>query len=172
MPKSKKVAVVVPWHGYGRNILLGVSRFVHEHPGWVLHLIQSDSPVLEKDIRQWNPDGIISGLLDTDLGPSDYHYKRPWVSVLVQPDDPDALFVTLDEDAVGRMAAEYFIDRRFVHFGFLGNSEQEFSCQRAEAFEYALAEQGFECSILLYPTKVHNVDKRKREGIDRRKAKW
>jgi len=172
MPKSKKVAVVVPWHGYGRNILLGVSRYVHEHPEWVLHLIQSDSPVLEKDIRQWNPDGIISGLLDTDQGTSDYHYSRPWVSVLVQPDDPDALFVTLDEDAVGRLAAEYFLDRRFVHFGFLGNSEQEFSTQRAEAFEYALSEKGFKCSALLYPTKIHDADKRKRESIDRRKAKW
>ncbi|RKX45476.1 MAG: hypothetical protein DRP64_04645 [Verrucomicrobia bacterium] len=172
MPESKKVAVVVPWHGYGRNILLGVSRFVHEHPEWVLHLIQSDSPVLEEDIRQWNPDGIISGLLDTELGTSDYRYKRPWVSVLVQPDDSDALFVTLDEDAVGRLAAEYFLDRRFTHFGFLGNSEQEFSTQRAEAFEYALAEQGFECSSLLYPTKFYDADKHRRVGIDRRKLKW
>ncbi len=55
--KAKKVAVVVPWHGYGQNILLGVSKFVHSHPDWVLHLVQSDSPVLEADLRSWKPDG-------------------------------------------------------------------------------------------------------------------
>lgn len=128
--------------------------------------------MLKEDIRQWNPDGIISGLLDTDMGTLDYRYKRPWVSVLVQPDDSNALFVTLDEDAVSRLAAEYFLDRRFINFGFLGNSEQEFSTQRAEAFEYALGEKGFECSTLLYPTKIYDVNKRKRVSIDRRKAEW
>lgn len=172
MKKSKKVAVVVPWHGYGRNILLGVSKFVHEHPEWVIHLIQSDSPVLAEDIQQWDPDGIITGLLDSDMGTSNYHYKRPWVSVLVQPDEPGALFVTVDEDAVGRMAAEYYLNRKFSNFAFLGNSEQEFSHQRADAFEYALKESGFECSTMLYPTKVYGVDKKKRVSIDRRKAKW
>ncbi len=171
MPNSKKVAVVVPWHGYGRNILLGVSKFVHEHPEWVLHLIESDSPVLAEDIRQWNPDGIISGLLDTPTGVAEYRYKRPWVSVLVQPDDPDAVFVTVDEDGIGRMAADYYLDRRFMNFGFIGNSEQEFSVQRAEAFEFALQEKGFTCSTLLYPTKVHG-DKREQIRVDRRKAKW
>lgn len=172
MAKSKKVAVVVPWHGYGQHILLGVSKFVHEHPEWVLHLIQSDSPMLAEDIRQWNPDGIISGLLDTPTGVAEYRYKRPWVSVLVQPDDPDAVFVTVDEDAIGRMAAKYYLDRRFTNFAFLGNSEHEFSVQRGEAFEYALNEQGFDCSMLLYPTKVHGMELRKQRSIVQRKAKW
>ncbi|MCF7816420.1 MAG: DNA-binding transcriptional regulator [Kiritimatiellales bacterium] len=172
MGKSKKVAVVVPWHGYGRNILLGVSKFVHEHPEWVLHLIQSDSPVLEEDIQQWNPDGIISGLLDSEWGTSHYHYKRPWVSVLVQPDALDVRFVTLDEDAVGRMAAEYYLNRKFGNFAFIGNIQHEFSRQRADAFEYALEERGFKCSTMLYPTNIYGMDKKKRMSIDRRKAKW
>ena len=172
MPNSRKVAVVVPWHGYGRHILLGVSKFVHDHPNWVLHLIQSDSPVLEKDIREWNPDGIISGMLDTQTGAFQFHYERPWVSILTQPDDPSVPFVTMDEDAVSRIAAEYYIDRKFIHFAFLGNSEHEFSTQRAEAFEYALKEQGFSCSIMLYPTKVYGINKKKRISIDRLKAKW
>ena len=172
MLKSKKVAVVVPWHGYGQHILLGVSKFVHEHPEWVLHLIQSDSPMLAEDIRQWNPDGIISGLLDTPSGVAEYRYKRPWVSVLVQPDDPDAVFVTVDEDGIGRLAADYYLDRRFSNFAFLGNCEHEFSVQRAEAFEYALKEKGFDCSILLYPTKVQGLDKCKQIRIAQRKAKW
>lgn len=172
MPKSKKVAVVVPWHGYGRNILLGVSKFVHDHPDWVLHLIQSDSPVLEEDIKQWNPDGIISGILDTQQGALEFHYKRPWVSILIQPDDPKVPFVTMDEDAVSRMAADYFLRRKFSNFAFLGNEEHEFSRQRADAFEYALKERGFECSVMLYPTKVYAIDKRKRQSLDRRKAKW
>lgn len=172
MTKSRKVAVVVPWYGYGQNILLGVSKFVHEHPEWVLHLIQSDSPVLEEDIRQWNPDGIISGILDTDTGASEFRYRRPWVSVLVQSDNSDVPFVTMDEDAVGRMAADYFLDRQFTGFAYLGNSEHEFSSQRAEAFEYALKEKGFSCPIMLYPTKVYGLDKRKRLSLDRQKLKW
>jgi len=172
MNKPRKVAVVVPWHAYGRNILLGVSKFVHDHPNWVLHLVQSDSPVLEEDIRQWNPDGIISGMLDREQGAFDHRYKRPWVSVLIQPENPSIPFVTMDEDAVSRMATDYYIDRKFIHFAFLGNSEHEFSTQRADAFEYALKERGLDCSTMLYPTKVYGIDKKKRMSIDRQKAKW
>jgi LacI family transcriptional regulator len=169
---TKKVAVVVPWHGYGRNILLGVSQFVHDHPNWVLHLIQSDSPVLEEDLRTWKPDGIISGIVDMPSGIRELHYSRPWVSVLAQPDDPEIPFVTIDEDAVGRLAAEYYLDRKFRHFAYLGNEEHEFSLQRAEAFEYALKECGFGCATLLYPTKLHGVDKRRRLQTDRKKLRW
>ncbi|MCF7864130.1 MAG: DNA-binding transcriptional regulator, partial [Kiritimatiellales bacterium] len=117
-------------------------------------------------------DGIISGLLDSEWGTSHYHYKRPWVSVLVQPDALDVRFVTLDEDAVGRMAAEYYLNRKFGNFAFIGNIQHEFSRQRADAFEYALEERGFKCSTMLYPTNIYGMDKKKRMSIDRRKAKW
>ncbi|QHI69149.1 AraC family transcriptional regulator [Tichowtungia aerotolerans] len=172
MVESKKVAVVVPWHGYGQNILLGVSKYVHDHPDWVIHLVQSDSPVLEEDLRSWGPDGVISGMVDLPSGMQDQRYSLPWVSVLAQPDDETVPFVTIDEDAVGRMAADYFINRRFRHFAYLGNEEHEFSLQRADAFEYALKEKGIDCHTLLYPTKVYGIDKRKRTSIDRQKAKW
>jgi LacI family transcriptional regulator len=172
MPNRKKIAVVVPWYGYGQNVLLGVSKFVHDQPDWVLHLVQSDSPVLEDDLRGWKPDGIISGIVDLPSGIRELHYTLPRVSVLAQPDDENIPFVTIDEDAVGRMAADYFISRRFDHFAYLGNEEHEFSIQRAEAFEYALKEKGLDCHTLLYPTKVYGIDKRKRTRIDRQKAQW
>jgi LacI family transcriptional regulator len=170
--KAKKVAVVVPWHGYGQNILLGVSKFVHSHPDWVLHLVQSDSPVLEADLRSWKPDGIISGMVDLPSGVRELHYSLPWVSVLTQPDDASVPFVTMDEDAVGRMAAEYFMGRRFQHYAYLGNEEHEFSVQRAEAFEFALKEKEYACDVLLYPTKVYGTDRRRRAVLDRNKARW
>ncbi len=172
MQKARKIAVVVPWHGYGRNILLGVSRFVYSHPYWTLHLVQSDSPVLENDLRQWNPDGIISGVVDTEVGIFKQHYNRPWVAILMQPDDPSIPFVTMDEDAISRMAADYFLERRFVHFAFLGNDMHEFSLHRAEAFLYAVEEAGYKCSVHLYPTKVYHINKKMREAIDREKLKW
>lgn len=174
MGKMRKIAVAVPWHGHGQNILLGVSKFAQKHPLWTLHLVQSDSPVLEQDLRQWNPDGIISGVVDTEASTSEQscNYKRPWVAILMQPDDPAVPFVTVDEDAISRMAANYFLERKFKHFAFLGNDMHEFSVQRAEAFRYAVEEAGYECSVHLYPTKVHNIDKRTCEAIDRNKLKW
>jgi LacI family transcriptional regulator len=172
MEKARKIAVVVPWHGYGRNILQGVAKFVYSHPYWTLHLVQSDSPVLEKDLRQWNPDGIISGMVDTETGLLKQEYERPWVSILMQSDDEEIPFVTLDEEAIGRIAANYFLDRHFIHFAFLGNDIHEFSRQRADAFCYALKEAGFRCSVHLYPTKTYNIDKPAREAIDCKKLEW
>jgi len=172
MPNSKKVAVVVPWHGYGQHVLLGVSKFVHDHPEWVLHLVQSDSPVLDEDLRIWKPDGIISGMVDLPSGLENPHYGLPWVSVLMQPEEKTIPYVTVDEDAIGRMAADYFMNRRFRNFAYLGNEEHEFSVQRAEAFEYALKEHHLVCDVMLYPTKVYGVDKRERISIDRDKARW
>lgn len=172
MPDTRKIAVVVPWHGYGRHILLGVSRFAQGRPGWVLHLVQSDSLVLEEDLRQWKPDGLISGMVDTEEGLREQHYRCPWISILAQPEDPDIPFVTLDEDEIGRVAADYYVQRKFRNFAFLGNSEHEFSHQRADAFSYALQERGHPCSIHLYPTKFQSVNKRKRQEEDRKKKAW
>ena len=172
MNKRKKVAVVVPWYGYGRRILLGISRFVHENPWWTIHLVQADSPVLDEDLKVWNPDGIISGVLDTEFGRLEQHYLRPWVSISMQPDDPDIPFVTLDEDAVSRMVADYFFDHKFCNFAFIGNNMHEFSVQRAEAYKYAVEEKGFSCSVYLYCTKIASISKKERQKADKNKAAW
>ncbi|AKJ64723.1 xylose operon transcription regulator XylR [Kiritimatiella glycovorans] len=172
MPGTRKVAVVVPWHGYGARVLAGISRFARQHPQWVLHLVQSDSPVLYDDLKEWQPDGIISSLLDTADPVEIPHYRRPWVCILARPDDRRRPFVTIDEDAVGRMAAEYFAERGLRSFAFIGNREHEFSIQRAEAFEHALNEQGYACDTFLYRTRFYSQTRRERVNIDRRKRKW
>ncbi len=154
-------------------MLMGISKFAQTKPFWALHLVQSDSPVLQQDIRQWNPDGIISGIVDADIiSMQGCDYKKPWVAVLMQPDDSSIPFVTVDEDAISRMAADYFLSRKFTNFAFIGNDMHEFSVQRAEAFLYAVEESGHECSVHLYPTKVHNIDKKTCAAIDREKLKW
>ena len=172
MDKEIRVAVVVPWHNYGQRILLGVSRFVHEHPGWTIHPVQYDSPVLDEDLKQWNPDGIISGVLDAETGLPEAHFRSPWVSILTQPDDPGVPFVTLDEDAVSRMAAEYFLSHKFRNFGFIGNNFLEFSVQRGEAFKFAVEEKGFSCSMFLYHTKIGDSKKAERRRTDKQKTDW
>ena len=172
MADCKTVAVVIPWRAYGQSILLGISKFVYEHPEWVLHLIQAESPVLNEDLMRCEADGVISCLLNTSKETADSLCRCPAVSVLVQPDQLNIPFVIVDEDAVGRMAAEYYLDRKFRNFAFIGNSEHKFSVQRANAFESAVNKQGFGCSKMLYSTRIRDVDEEELLRAEQKKVQW
>ncbi|OQC25376.1 MAG: Xylose operon regulatory protein [Verrucomicrobia bacterium ADurb.Bin070] len=56
--------------------------------------------------------------------------------------------VRSDTAAVGRLAAAYFLERRFVHYAYVGEVQGfMWSVRRGEAFARAVREAGFECRI-------------------------
>lgn len=172
MNKVRKIAVVTHFYGWGERVLSGISEYVRQNPRWVLHLIPSDSVSLREDLRDWQPDGIISSVLDKDIPVANPGYRWPWVSILSEHETIVRAYVTVDEDAVGRMAADFFMDRKLRSFGFIGNSEHAFSRNRAEGFRYALAAHGFDCSVFLYRTKISTQTKKQRMTVGKQKLQW
>lgn len=172
MDKVRKIAVVTKFYGHGERVLTGISEYVRRHGRWVLHLVPSDSATLYEDLKDWGPEGIISGMLDTHSPVLDPNYKKPWVSILCEQKKVSRPFVTIDEEAVGRMAAEYFAERKLQSFGFIGNIEHAFSRKRADGFALALKKRGFECSPFLYRTKTSVQTEEQRRKVTEEKLKW
>jgi LacI family transcriptional regulator len=56
--------------------------------------------------------------------------------------------VGIDEHAVGRMAAEHFLERGFRQFAVAGMAGHVYSAQRLEGYRSALTTRGFDCTDL------------------------
>ena len=60
---------------------------------------------------------------------------------------PDIPYVETDDEAIGRLAAEHFVERDFRHHGFVGDPRFRWSDNRAEAFRAAVAARGHMVTI-------------------------
>lgn len=141
-------------------MLQGVLQYAQEHGPWRIYQ-QENRPWTYRlrDMRQWGCTGVIA---------ADHHsveeartIARLGVPVVVllqphpmrQPSYP--LFpcscVLWDSAAIGRMAAHYFLERRYDRFAFVGDTRAEtyWSAEREQAFRKTLRQAGRAC--LLYP---------------------
>ena len=62
-----------------------------------------------------------------------------------------------DDQAVGRMAAEYFLERGFAHFAYFCDSTNAYFFPRRDAFAAAVRDGGFECHM---PPPLKRIDGR------------
>jgi LacI family transcriptional regulator len=60
-----------------------------------------------------------------------------------------------DEAAVGRMAAEYFMERGFKYFAYCGFDDMIWSQQKGDSFKRTLGEFGFETCVYRQPRAKH-----------------
>jgi LacI family transcriptional regulator len=115
--------IFAPWFGYARAEVRGVLAYTREnHLPWVF-AGGSDTPATWRMLRRWKPDGLI-GLPSRLAG-------VPGVSPLVPLRGGACV---LDDDAVGRMAADHLLERGFRHLAFLGERGAGFSAARRDGF--------------------------------------
>jgi len=136
-----------------REMLQGVLQYAQERGPWRIYQ-QEKRPWTYRlqDLKQWGCDGIIA---------ADYHSVEEArliagagvpVVVLLQPhpmrqrEYPLFRFpcVVWNSDAAGRMAAEYFLERRYSQFAFVGDTHPEtyWSQDREHGFRRTLAAAG------------------------------
>jgi len=135
------------------DMLQGVLQYAQEHGPWRIYQ-QEKRPwtYCLRDLKQWGCDGIVA---------ADYHAPDearqiaalgvPTV-VLLQPhpmrqrDYPLYRFpcVVWNSIAIGRMAAEYFLERHYKQFAYVGDTHPEtyWSVQRERGFRGALRAAG------------------------------
>jgi len=135
------------------EMLQGVLQYAQEHGPWRVYQ-QENRPWMYRlqNLKQWGCTGIIA---------ADYHSAEDArliaasgvpVIVLLQPHpmrQPSyPLFhypcVLWDSKAIGRMAAEYFIERHYAHFAFVGHTQSEnyWSKEREQSFRQTLRKAG------------------------------
>jgi len=161
--KMPQVAVLLPTSvKVCRDMRRGVLQYAYRHGPWGLHILEGREGE-QKLIRmkEWGCTGIIGRLYTPELAKAAFAAKVPMVIMdprpeLLRPGQPLAghSVVRSDTAAVGRMAAEHFLDRKFTHFAYVGEVHGlEWSVTRGAAFADAVRAAGFSCRV--YGTLPH-----------------
>lgn len=154
-----RVLLVIPTANIiHRQILNGILRYAHQHGPWEFHMITGLFE--EQGIRRTKEWGCTGAIAFTDT--------KAHVDAVLSADVP-VVFINpprhlmgaksplaqhccavRDHVAIGRSGADYFIDRQYAHFAFVGDAKNKpWSCDRAKGFAGRVAEQGLDCEV--YP---------------------
>ena len=139
MKRTRRIALLFGQDlGYCRDVMRGVWRYAMNMQHWVFR----DGPpemVTLKPLREWRPHGVIALLFIPDVANALARMRVPVVNTTSTLDDRRFPLVEADHLRVGRMAAEYFVERRYRHFGYFGSSWTHVSRTREAGFKEGLA---------------------------------
>ena len=128
-----------------REVIRGIRVYASDRPNWVLR----DAPPslrLVSQVRDWKPHGIIAGLVLPRVAEELTRTGAPLVDTAYMLPDLSVPTVDADHRAVGRLAAEHFLERRFNQFGFFGSESAAYSRSQEAAFRKRVAESGYTVS--------------------------
>ena len=138
-----------------RGFLRGISQYTNIYVPWIFYREfghytgQVNKKTRLKWLSDWGPDAIItheSGMFQ-DLK----KLKVPLVVFPFKSRPRGYLQVFGDDYGAGKLAAKYFIERGFQHFGFCGFRDIFWSNDMKEGFSLALKDRGFEVEVYRQP---------------------
>ncbi len=133
-PKRDIVLAIGTIGHYGRGILRGAMRHMRGKLRWRLHTFHGQAGI-GRQIDRIDPDGIIAQISSLSWGQELIDRPVPMVNVSDAVAEVPCPQVTVDNDAVGRMAAEFFLDQGFRNVACLAMEEPlRYSLRRAESF--------------------------------------
>ena len=155
----------------GRDILRGIARYVREHEPWSLY---HEPHGLEKSVprwlRGWKGDGIIARIGSRRMARELASTGIPVVDVLGLVPNLSFPLVHVDNEAIGRMAAEHLLERGLRHFGFFGIQDESWSQQRYAGFSAAVAD--LQDNVAIYQLPRDTRGQRSWERAENKLARW
>lgn len=142
---AKRPTVLLALGWYAAAIHRGIARYARQ-AGWILDIRMLRSGHLPVG---WEGEGIICNLhIDSAVDEFVEETRVPVVNIgnLQHARIPN---ISSDNAAVGRMAAEYYLQRGFKHFAFYSRSGSLGEKARGEAFQTRIREAGW---------KTHRLD--------------
>ena len=130
-----------PHHANNVMLIKGIAKFAEERPDCHFKLLTPE--MLQNGGFQERYDGILCQIRNDALDALARKSGIPLVDVRNSQPAPGSSIVDSDNVAVGRMAAEHFLERRFTSFAFFGYRDTPYSIQRKEGFFARLADAGF-----------------------------
>ena len=162
----------------GADIRRGVLRYVHRNGPWALRVVEGYQEQREFRAKKIvGHAGIIGRPYFRELIEAEPHGRTP--QALIDP-DPSLLgrphaeelraVVRCDSEATGRMAADYFLARKYVHYAFIGaGASFGWSLARGATFAEAVGRRGFACAV--FPPFTEE-ERNRPELASRRLAAW
>ncbi len=132
-------------HAYEHRFLRGVTNYSSQQGPWVFYgELGSKRRILPLlDIQ--NADGAIARVVDPKKAKEIIDSGVPAIVLPVKKGIPGLSCTISSYSAeIGKMAAEYFLNRGFKNFAFCGYSDRSWSKERYESFSETVSEAGFE----------------------------
>jgi len=128
--------------GFNHDVLMGVRDFAGPSRNWVCHFI---NPLVEllPQVAAWEPNGVLAFVGNAEIGEAIRSLNVPFVDVAAWVHQPPWPRVGLDDRAIGRLAADYLLERGFEQFAFIGNTELAFSEWRLRGYSETLQAAGY-----------------------------
>jgi LacI family transcriptional regulator len=155
--------------GYGRGLLLGISKYVREHGPWSISLQeQSLCDEVPDWLEKWKGDGILTRLDNPRMVEVLKRLRVPAVYLRNVPSNLKTPGVMTDNVAAARLAFEHLRERGFRHFAFCGFDGADYSDARRDSFVRCVTKAGLRCHI--FKSAVHlraaSTVKYEREGLN------
>ncbi len=163
-----RVLLVIPTANIiQRQVLNGILRYAHQQGPWEFHMITGLFE--EQGIRRTKEWGCTGAIAFTD---TKVHVNAVLAAgvpvVFVNPPrnmmgskSPLAQHccVVRDQFAIGRVGADYFIDRQYTNFAYVGDVKNKpWSSDRAKGLSERVAERGLTCNVYPAPPKKERED--------------
>ncbi|EMI52646.1 XylR family transcriptional regulator [Rhodopirellula sallentina] len=144
---------------YYPKIHHGVARFARDH-GW--HITADFEDLVPS---HWNGDGVLALLGGgRDIWKRLRHCKVPIVDFAESRPNIELPRVTTDNVAIGRMAADHFLDRGYQHFAYVQRRGMGVSSRRRDSYRESIEAAGHRCDVLNW----HRERERRNDTLDQR----
>lgn len=142
--KTFRVALLIESsRTYGRGILRGIAKYTHVRGQWSCFIeereLHGGFPIW---LRHWKGHGIIARIEDQQMAADLAKLGHPIVDVLGNARFENIPAFDTDAGEAARVAADFFLQAGFQHFGFCGYSKIPFSERRQIAYTEYLAQKG------------------------------
>ena len=143
---------------------VGIIRYARPHTSWVFLRLSPSLPNLMRLVRNWKPHGGIGRVGREDLIRLVRRLGIPFVNIYGGRQLPEIPQVGIDDQAIGRMAADHLARLGFRHFGYFGLPETGwggFSSERGKGFAAELQKRGHGVEMFdwnrNYPGRVSRI---------------
>ncbi|MFP6762480.1 MAG: DNA-binding transcriptional regulator [Planctomycetaceae bacterium] len=159
MPKGPRVAVLVETStSWGTQLVRGIANYSHEQGPWFFYLEPRGRYERLRLPTDWDGDGIIARVTSQAMVDEITASGIPAVNVSWYDFGADSIArCTVDENRSGRMAAEHFLERGFIHFAYCGALRRPGYVDRfGQSFVDALSGAGHDCEVYRPRRSAHD----------------
>lgn len=128
-----------------RGIMRGIRRYIEARPDWLFTVFLPGEQSLQMQSAD-RPDGLIMSMDTPYVVQALSSWRRSAVDVSAVFADVPFSRIRVDNQEVGRLAAEHFCNRGIQYFAFVGPKDQLYSDERRKGFVDAVHAAGFTSS--------------------------
>ncbi len=126
-----------------RKVIRGLARHARIHG--LGTTLRPQRPPKRRDLNDFGAVGVVTAITTMEIWQRVKALRLPTVNVSTWLTDLPTASACPDNPAIGRMAAKFFMDKKFQSFAFYAGSEQQYVIDRRAAFVDVLTQADISC---------------------------